>query len=43
MADALSRECVLKNAIMELSAFQRKYSKLQELKNVFEAIDALKQ
>lgn len=43
MTDALSRECILKNAILELSAFQRKYSKLQELKNVFEAIDALKQ
>lgn len=33
---------VLKNALNELKAFQKKYANLQELAEVFSAIDALK-
>lgn len=33
---------VLKNALNELNAFQKKYANLQELSEVFSAIDALK-
>jgi hypothetical protein len=39
MSDSLSKEIVLKNAIMELAAFKRKYEKLEELQEVFKAIN----
>lgn len=42
MADAMSREIVLKNALLELESFQRKYATLTELSNVFLAIEQLK-
>lgn len=39
MADSLSKEVVLHNAIMELTAFKRKYERLKELQEVFSAIN----
>lgn len=42
LADSESREIVLRNALQELEAFQKKYEGLVELQEVFSAINNLK-
>lgn len=43
MADEISKDIILHNAIMELTAFKRKYEKIEELRAVIEAINTLKE
>lgn len=43
MADSEMRQIVLRNALRELMAFQKKYEDLNELEGVFRAISELKQ
>lgn len=42
LADEESRDIVLRNALSELEAFQRKYASLTELSEVFSAIEKVK-
>ncbi len=43
MSDEETRDLVLKQALYDLSALQRKYSQFQELASVFEAVDTVKE